>query len=309
MYCMQLTLTAAARTQRRLWGTDPRAWASLAEPHNRPLFEAVLDAASVRGEPGEVEGGADARLGGEVERGAGARPGGAVQRGDGARLGRAPVRVLDVGCGTGMARVLAAARGAVVAGVDVTPGLLAIARERLPDADLREADMELLPFADATFDAVLGVNAFRFAGDPVHALDEAARVCRPGGVVVASLFAAPERSQSTAVHDALATLIPPAQAADHAPYALSAPGNLESAMSAARLELTGAGEVGCTWRYDDLAAAVHGLLCSAGGARAVEAAGEDAVRVVLAEALREFEEPATGAIAMANTFRWVAARR
>jgi len=41
-----MRVTAAAQVQRRLWGTDPRAWADLAEPHNQPLFETVLDAAS-----------------------------------------------------------------------------------------------------------------------------------------------------------------------------------------------------------------------------------------------------------------------
>src|SRR5690349_2860280 len=40
-------ISAAAEVQRRLWGTDPRAWAELAESHNRPLFEAVLEAAAV----------------------------------------------------------------------------------------------------------------------------------------------------------------------------------------------------------------------------------------------------------------------
>ena len=36
-------ISAAAEVQRRLWGTDPRAWADLAEAHNQPLFEAVRD--------------------------------------------------------------------------------------------------------------------------------------------------------------------------------------------------------------------------------------------------------------------------
>ena len=85
------TMSAAAEVQRRLWGTDPRAWADLAESHNRPLFEAVLDAAAV---------------------GAG-------------------TAVLDVGCGSGLTLVLAAERGAVPSGVDISPGLLAIARDRL----------------------------------------------------------------------------------------------------------------------------------------------------------------------------------
>ena len=68
-------ISAAAEVQRRLWGTDPRAWAELAESHNRPLFEAVLDAAGV---------------------------------GPGTRL-------LDVGCGSGLTLVLAAERGAIPA--------------------------------------------------------------------------------------------------------------------------------------------------------------------------------------------------
>ncbi len=262
-------ISAAAEVQRRLWGTDPRAWADLAEAHNRPLFEAVLDAAGV---------------------------------GQG-------TRVLDVGCGSGLALVLAAERGATPAGLDISPGLLGIARDRLPDADLRQGDMESLPFDDAAFDAVIGVNAFQFAGDPRRALREAARVVRPDGHVVASLFAAPERSQGTVVHGAMSALIPPEKADDHAPYALSAPGNLEAALAGAGLRVDGDGEVACWWRYASMDEAVLALLCSAGGARAVEAAGEHAVRDVLRRVLATFQDPGTGVVALRNTFRWVAACR
>jgi SAM-dependent methyltransferase len=262
-------LSAAAHVQRRLWGTDPRAWAELAEAHNQPLFEAVLDAA-------------------------GAGPG---------------TRLLDVGCGSGLTLVLAAGRGAIPAGLDISPGLLRIARDRLPDADLREGDMEHLPFGDGTFDAVTGVNAFQFAGNPQKALHEAARVTRPGGRVVASLFAAPERSQGTVVHEAMNALVPPDQAADHAPYSLSAPGHLEAALANAGLDLAAHGEVVCHWRYQTMDDAVKALLCSAGGARAVEAAGQDAVRDVLQRALAQFQDPRTGVVTLANTFRWVAACR
>jgi SAM-dependent methyltransferase len=261
-------ISAAAEVQRRLWGTDPQAWADLAESHNRPLFEAVLDAAAVG--PGTA--------------------------------------VLDVGCGSGLTLVLAAERGAVPSGVDISPGLLGIARDRLPHVDLREADMESLPFGDGAFDAVTGVNAFQFAGDPRRALGEAARVIRPGGRVVASLFAAPERSEGTVAHEAMNALISPERAGDHAPYALSAPGNLEASLVSAGLSLDGDGEVVCHWRYADVDEAIRALLCSAGGARAAEAAGPDAVRAALRPALAQFQDPRTGAVTLRNVFRWVAAR-
>ena len=138
-------------------------------------------------------------------------------------------------------------------------------------------------------------------------LREAARVTRNGGRVVASLFAAPERSQGTAAHEAMNSLIPPDQAGDHAPYALSAPGNLDSALADAGLRVTGDGEVVCCWRYASMEEAVRALLCSAGGARAAEAAGEDAVRAVLAPVLARSLAPLTGVVTMENTFRWVAA--
>jgi SAM-dependent methyltransferase len=262
-------LSAAAQVQRRLWGTDPQAWAELAEAHNQPLFEAVLDAAGA---------GPDTRL-------------------------------LDVGCGSGLTLALAQERGAIPAGLDISTGLLQVARRRLPDADLREGDMEFLPFGDGAFDAVTGVNAFQFAGDPQRALREAARVTRPGGRVVAGLFAAPERSQGTVVHQAMSALIPPERAADHAPYALSAPGNLEAALAEAGLCVTGHGEVVCHWRYASMDDAVKALICSAGGARAIEAAGQDAVRDVLRRSLAQFQDPRTGVVTLVNTFRWVAARR
>jgi hypothetical protein len=55
--------------------------------------------------------------------------------------------------------------------------------------------------------------------------------------------------------------------------------------------------------------AVRALLCSAGGARAREAAGERTVREVLDRALAQFQDPQTGVVTMRNTFRWVGAGR
>ena len=67
-----------------------------------------------------------------------------------------------------------------VSGIDASEGLLEIARERVPEADLRLGDLQTLPYADDTFDLVTGFTSFFFADDMVAALREAGRVARPG---------------------------------------------------------------------------------------------------------------------------------
>ena len=71
--------------------------------------------------------------------------------------------------------------------------MLALARGRVPEADLRVADLQTLPFGDDAFDLVTGFGSFFYAGDVVSALTEAARVARPGGAVVVQVFGRPER--------------------------------------------------------------------------------------------------------------------
>ena len=97
----------------------------------------------------------------------------------------------------------------------------------------------------------------------------------PGGLVAASLFAEPERCESTAIHLAMAALSPPARQASHQPYALSAPQGLERALTASGLDVELATEVPVVWRYADADAAVRGLLSSGGGARAIQDVGRD----------------------------------
>jgi len=88
-------------------------------------------------------------------------------------------RLLDVACGSGLAVELAAARGATCAGLDASPRLVAVARDRSPHADLQVGDMHALPWADGSFDVV---TSFRgIWGTTPAALTEALRVLRPGG--------------------------------------------------------------------------------------------------------------------------------
>src|SRR5919107_1041883 len=71
-------------------------------------------------------------------------------------------RVLDVGCGTGVFLRLAADRGATVTGLDASENLLAVARGRVPEAELVHGDLQSLPLADDAFDLVTGFTSFFF---------------------------------------------------------------------------------------------------------------------------------------------------
>jgi ubiquinone/menaquinone biosynthesis C-methylase UbiE len=102
-------------------------------------------------------------------------------------------RVLDVGCGTGVFLRMCADRGARVWGIDGSEAMIARARERVPEADLRVADLQSLPYDDDAFDLVTGFGSFFYAGDVVAALTEAARVARPGRAVVVQVFGRPDR--------------------------------------------------------------------------------------------------------------------
>ena len=98
-------------------------------------------------------------------------------------------RVLDLATGTGITAVAARERGAKVTGVDLTPELLAVAREKargegFDDIDFLEGDAEALPFANASFDVVVSTCGHMFAPDQARVAAEIARVTRPGGRVV-----------------------------------------------------------------------------------------------------------------------------
>jgi ubiquinone/menaquinone biosynthesis C-methylase UbiE len=102
-------------------------------------------------------------------------------------------RVLDVGCGTGVFLRMCADRGALVSGLDAAAEMVASARARVPEADLRVGDLQSLPYDDDAFDLVTGFGSFFYAADVVAALREAGRVARPGGAVVVQVFGRPER--------------------------------------------------------------------------------------------------------------------
>jgi ubiquinone/menaquinone biosynthesis C-methylase UbiE len=112
-----------------------------------------------------------------------------------AAIGQAIVRqlgqgrlVLEIGVGTGRIALPVAGAGAIVVGIDISPGMLATARERATQAgmslQLVQADAQSLPFARTTFDAVLAVHVLHLLPDWRGGLAEIVRVTKPGGLII-----------------------------------------------------------------------------------------------------------------------------
>ncbi len=94
--------------------------------------------------------------------------------------------VLEVGCGTGLIleRIRRFAKSAK--GIDLSPGMLALAKER--GLDVCEGSATKLPFADESFDLTCSFKVLAHVPDIGKALAEMARVTRKGGIVLAELY-------------------------------------------------------------------------------------------------------------------------
>jgi SAM-dependent methyltransferase len=96
-------------------------------------------------------------------------------------------RVLDVACGSGNTTLAAARRRNSVVGLDLVEALVERARARTVaegfDVEYVTGNAESLPFADASFDAVLSTFGVMFAPDQERAANELVRVCKPGGTI------------------------------------------------------------------------------------------------------------------------------
>lgn len=257
----------SAAVQGELWGTRARDWAELQEPNNVPHYEAVLDA---------------------------------IDAGPGTHL-------LDAGCGSGLAAALAAKRGARVSGLDAAEGLIAIARERLPEGDFRVGELEELPWDAGTFDAVTAFNSIQYATDPRAAVTELRRVAKPTAPVGVVVWAAPEHNDAKAFMAAIGSLLPPPPPGAGGPFALSVPGVLEELLASAGLEPAAAGEVPTPFEFADLEAAWRSVAASGPGTRAIREAGEERARATVTASFAPFRQP-DGRYRLENAFRYVIAR-
>jgi ubiquinone/menaquinone biosynthesis methyltransferase len=109
-------------------------------------------------------------------------------------------RVLDLACGTGDLLARSRDAGARVVGLDLTPRMLTLAREKGIDSPLMAGDMCLLPVANESFSVVTAGYGLRNVPDLPTALREIHRVLKPGGRLCALDFDKPEAAWLRAVY-------------------------------------------------------------------------------------------------------------
>jgi ubiquinone/menaquinone biosynthesis C-methylase UbiE len=208
-------------------------------------------------------------------------------------------RVLDVACGTGVVAREAASRvgpGGTVVGLDLNPGMLAVAR-MLPSAtcapvEWREGDAAAMPFPSAAFDVALCQAGLQYFPDRPAALREMRRVLVPGGRLVLLVWQAIEDSPGFArLAEALERHVgPPAVAIMRAPFALGDPEAVRALIAGAGFQDVGVRGVTGTVRFPSAERFVQYQVAGSPLAGPVGEAGE-AARAALVDEIRAALRP------------------
>jgi SAM-dependent methyltransferase len=222
---------------------------------------------------------------------------GALEPGPGTRL-------LHVGCGTGAALALAAQQGAEVAGLDASVKLLKVARDRLPDADLRVADAAELPYDRGCFDQVIAFDAIQYMEPPAVAVAELARVTRPGGSVAIGLWHNWSGREASAFLNAVRGLVPAGLPNSQPVRDLA---RLREVMMEAGLDVYAFAEVTRRYDFPSLEAAWAAMTSSPNVARAIEVIGMEAAHEVFMANFGHQQRP-DGSIQQQNLFQYAVGR-
>ena len=209
--------------------------------------------------------------------------------------------LLDVATGPGSLALEATKLGMISTGVDLSPGMIQLAQKSNPGIAFRVADVEHLPFADASFDAVVcnfGLGHFPYPGASVA---ECVRVLKPGGRIALSWWADPSKQRIQGLFREAITEIGAAPPADvpqgHAIYRFANTHEFRNLLEGANLTDVGIEDHQTTYLIPDIDTLWKGGLGSfaltAAAIAQQDAATQAAIRAAL-ERRAEIYRTATG---------------
>jgi ubiquinone/menaquinone biosynthesis C-methylase UbiE len=256
--------------QGKLWGVETQDYIEFIEPSFKPLWEAMLVAASVEKD----------------------------------------TRFLDVGCGCGGASILVSNLRAVVTGLDASEAFIKTANKRVPNGEFRVGDMEQLPFENNSFDVSFSSQTLMFADDPGLAIREMKRVTVPNGRVVIGIWGAIEdcelESLGKAIRDNLPkdvlSKLPPKRQVS----SLSDHGFLEKLIEQADLKILDSKDLEHCFEFNDFECCWRGLKSTGPVQGVMRIAGEENFKTVVQKAIESLWDR-KGAIRLENRVRYVLA--
>ena len=182
-------------------------------------------------------------------------------------------RLLDVACGSGLALELAMLRGAAGAGIDASERLVAIARERSPDAEIVVGDMNALPWEESSFTVA---TSFRgIWGTTPAALGEIYRILTPGGQVGLTVWGHIKASSGAWALAPFRMAAPPKVQNQAAMVALGRPGVGEALLSQNGFIDIERFDVPFTWEFADPESYARTLASTGPAYEAIQNVGED----------------------------------